>query len=84
MPNGQTSACWRRLQEWQEAKVWLGAWQAFLGELDAQGQLEFSLYLWRQYRQGMGRFSLYLGKGCLGMCLAALPRGRSEKQIKGL
>ncbi|MXV82880.1 transposase [Candidatus Poribacteria bacterium] len=43
LPSGYPSAstCWRRLQEWQEAEVWLSAWRAFLGQLDAQGQLDW-------------------------------------------
>ena len=43
LPRGYPSAstCWRRLQEWQEADVWLSTWRAFLGELDAQGQLDW-------------------------------------------
>ena len=43
LPRGYPSAstCWRRLQEWQEAEVWLSAWRAFLGQLDAQGQLDW-------------------------------------------
>lgn len=43
LPRGYPSfsTCWRRLQEWQEAEVWLSAWRAFLGQLDAQGQLDW-------------------------------------------
>ena len=43
LPSGYPApcTCWRRLQEWQEAEVWLNAWRAFLGELDAQGQLDW-------------------------------------------
>jgi transposase len=29
------STCWRRLQRWQEEGVWLEAWRALLGALDA-------------------------------------------------
>src|SRR5208283_3887351 len=33
------STCWRRLQRWQEEGVWLEAWRALLGGLDAEGLL---------------------------------------------
>lgn len=36
------STCWRRLQQWEEAGVWLKAWRALLGQLDAQGQLDWA------------------------------------------
>jgi transposase len=36
------STCWRRLRDWEEQDVWLKAWRAFLGQLDAQGQLDWS------------------------------------------
>ncbi len=26
--------CWRRLQDWEEQKVWIKVWRAFLGELN--------------------------------------------------
>ena len=35
------STCWRRLQRWQEAGVWLEAWRALLGGLDAEGLLQW-------------------------------------------
>ncbi len=35
------STCWRRLQEWQERGVWLGAWRALLGALDEEGLLRW-------------------------------------------
>jgi transposase len=36
------STCRRRLAEWEAAGVWLAAWRAFLAELDARGQLDWS------------------------------------------
>lgn len=36
------STCWRRLQEWEVQRVWEKIWRAFLGELDAQGRLDWS------------------------------------------
>jgi transposase len=36
------STCWRRLRDWEEQGVWLKAWRAFLAQLDAQGQLDWS------------------------------------------
>jgi len=36
------SACWRRLKQWEDQGVWLEAWRAFLAELDAEGQLDWS------------------------------------------
>src|SRR4029079_3854271 len=36
------STCRRRLLAWEEQGVWLALWRAFLGELDAQGQLDWS------------------------------------------
>jgi transposase len=33
------STCWRRLQRWQEAGVWLDAWRALLRGLDEEGLL---------------------------------------------
>ena len=35
------ATCWRRLAEWEHAEVWLDVWRAFLGELDAQGLLNW-------------------------------------------
>ena len=36
------TTCWRRLRDWEELDVWLDAWRAFLGELDAKGQLDWA------------------------------------------
>ncbi len=36
------STCWRRLKLWEEQDIWLQAWRAFLSELDAKGQLDWS------------------------------------------
>lgn len=36
------STCWRRLHAWEERGLWLKIWRTFLGELDAQGQLDWS------------------------------------------
>jgi transposase len=36
------STCWRRLKAWEQHGVWLKAWRAFLGELDAKGHLDWS------------------------------------------
>jgi len=36
------STCWRRLKQWEEQGLWLKAWRCFLGELDAQDQLDWS------------------------------------------
>ena len=35
------STGWRRLQGWQEEGVWLEAWRALLGALDAEGLLQW-------------------------------------------
>ena len=35
------STCWRRLQQWQEQRVWLDAWRALLGGLDEEGLLRW-------------------------------------------
>jgi len=35
------ATCWRRLQEWEDAGVWLTLWRKFLGELDEQGILSW-------------------------------------------
>jgi transposase len=32
------STCWRRLRDGEEQGIWTKAWQAFLAQLDAQGQ----------------------------------------------
>lgn len=39
-PSGST--CWRRLHDWEEQGLWLKIWRTFLGELDAQGKLDWS------------------------------------------
>jgi len=36
------STCWRRLGQWEERDVWLRIWRALLGQLDAQGKLNWS------------------------------------------
>jgi transposase len=36
------STCWRRLRDWAAQDVWLKAWRALLGQLDARGQLDWS------------------------------------------
>ena len=36
------STCWRRLQQWEQAGLWLEIWRAFLTELDEQGHLDWS------------------------------------------
>jgi transposase len=35
------ATCWRRLQQWEQEGVWLNAWRALLGALDAEGLLEW-------------------------------------------
>jgi hypothetical protein len=35
------ATCWRRLQEWEDAGVWLDLWRKFLGELDEEGILSW-------------------------------------------
>ena len=35
------ATCWRRLQEWEDAGVWLTLWRKFLGELVEQGILSW-------------------------------------------
>lgn len=35
------TTCWRRLQEWKEAGIWLAIWRKFLGELDEEGILSW-------------------------------------------
>jgi transposase len=39
---GSRSTCHRRLQEWQEQRVWERIWLTFLGLLDQQGKLDWS------------------------------------------
>jgi transposase len=36
------STCWRRLRDWEQTGLWLKIWRCFLGELDEQGQLDWS------------------------------------------
>ncbi len=36
-----SSTCWRRLNDWEEAGIWLKIWRIFLGELDEQGRLSW-------------------------------------------
>ena len=36
------ATCWRRLVEWERQEVWLSLWRAFLSELDARRQLDWS------------------------------------------
>ena len=35
------ATCWRRLKQWQDEGVWLDAWRALLGALDAEGLLKW-------------------------------------------
>jgi transposase len=35
------ATCWRRLKQWQDEDVWLDAWRALLGALDAEGLLKW-------------------------------------------
>ena len=35
------STCWWRLQQWEDERVWLDAWCALLGALDAEGLLRW-------------------------------------------
>src|SRR5512147_1467022 len=35
------STCWRRLKQWEEEGVWLDAWRALLGALDAESLLQW-------------------------------------------
>jgi transposase len=35
------ATCWRRLKQWQDEGVWLDAWRALLGALDAEGLLNW-------------------------------------------
>jgi len=36
-----SSTCWRRLRQWEEQGVWQRVWRVFIGELDAQGLLDW-------------------------------------------
>ncbi len=35
------STCWRRLQEWEDAGVFIEMWHAFIDELDERGHLDW-------------------------------------------
>jgi transposase len=35
------STCWRRLQEWEDAGVFVEMWHAFIDELDERGHLDW-------------------------------------------
>ena len=35
------ATCWRRLKQWEDEGVWLDAWRALLGTLDAEGLLRW-------------------------------------------
>jgi len=35
------ATCWRRLRQWEEQGVWERVWRSFIGELDAQGLLDW-------------------------------------------
>jgi len=35
------ATCWRRLKQWEDEGVWLNAWRALLGALDAEGLLKW-------------------------------------------
>ena len=35
------STCGRRLKDWEERDIWLEVWRTFLGELDAEGVLDW-------------------------------------------
>ena len=37
-----STTCWRRLQEWEEANLWLDIWRTFLSELDEKHRLDWS------------------------------------------
>ena len=41
-PYASGATCWRRLAEWERQDVWLSLWRAFLSELDARHQLDWS------------------------------------------
>lgn len=40
-PGTSGVTCWRRLQQWTKAGVWVKAWRAYLGELDQRGLLNW-------------------------------------------
>jgi len=35
------ATCWRRLHKWEEEGIWRDAWQEYLGQLDADGLLDW-------------------------------------------
>lgn len=39
---GAYATCWRRLQQWEADGTWERIWQTMLGQLDAQGKLEWA------------------------------------------
>jgi transposase len=41
-PSPAPRTCWRRRRDWEDRDVWLKAWRALLGPLDAQGQLDWA------------------------------------------
>lgn len=43
LPRGYPSAstCWRRLAEWEQQGVWLGAWRVFLDRLNTRGRIRW-------------------------------------------
>ena len=36
------STCWRRLRDWEEQRIWLNIWRAFLAKLNEREQLDWS------------------------------------------
>ena len=38
-PSGST--CWRRMNEWQDADIWVDIWHKLLGTLDEKGRLKW-------------------------------------------
>jgi transposase len=40
-PGTSGVTCWRRLQQWEKAGVWVKAWRAYLGQLDQRGLLNW-------------------------------------------
>ena len=38
---GAYATCWRRLRQWAEDGTWERVWQALLGQLEAQGKIEW-------------------------------------------
>jgi transposase len=36
------STYWRRIRDWEEQGIWIRAWQAWLAQLDAQGQRDWA------------------------------------------